>query len=150
MKHKPMTDEQLAALGLMEDGIYDFEVIAAENKVSSKGNDMMEIKLNVFDSEGEPRSKRDWIMPQMAKKFKHFHNACDIMDKYNAGTLEPEDVIGKTGKLMIKTEPYTNKDGLQVMSNKIDDYVKRDNLEAYSKASSKAAGETLEGDDIPF
>lgn len=148
MKHKPMTDEEIAALGLMQDGIYDFEITAAENKVSSKGNDMMEIKLNVFDSDGEPRPKRDWIMPQMAKKFKHFHNACDIMDKYNAGTLEPEDVVGKTGKLMIKTEPYTNKDGLQIMSNKIDDYVKRDNLEVYAKSSTKAAEDL--GDEIPF
>ncbi len=150
MKHTPMSDEEIASLGLMEDGIYDFEVTAAENKVSSKGNDMMEIKLNVFDNEGKARPKRDWIMPQMAKKFKHFHNACGIMDKYEAGTLEPEDVIGKTGKCMIKTEPYTNKDGLEVMSNKIDDYVKRDNLEVYAKASTKSVSEILGEDSIPF
>jgi len=146
MKHEPMSDEELAKSGLMENGVYDFEVISAEEKTSSKGNAMMEIKLNVFEHDGTIRNVRDWIMPQMAKKFKHFHNACGMMDKYEAGNLEANDVIGKTGKCVIKSEPYTNKDGLEVFSNKVDDYVKRDNLEAYNKASSKVELD----DEIPF
>jgi len=146
MKHTPLTDEEIAASGLLAPGIYDFEVASAEDKVSSKGNDMIEVKLNVYEADGTIRPIRDWIMPQMTKKFKHFHNACGMMDKYESGSLEASDVIGKSGKCMIKQEPYTNKDGLEVMSNKIDDYVKRDNLEAYNKASSKVELD----DEIPF
>lgn len=142
MKHTPLSDEEIAKQGLLPDGCYDFEVTAAEEKVSSKGNDMLEIKLNVFDADGTPRPRTDWIMPQMAKKFKHFHNATGMMDKYESGSLLPTDVIGKTGKCMIKSEPYTNKDGLSVMSNKIDDYVKRENLIAGDKAKLD--------DEIPF
>jgi hypothetical protein len=150
MKHTPMSDEELAKQGLLEPGIYDFEVASAEDKVSSKGNDMIELKLNVYDADGSIRPIRDWIMPQMAKKFKHFHNACGMMDKYDSGSLVASDVVGKAGKCMVIQKPYTNKDGLNLVSNGIDDYVKRDNLEVYAKASTKSVADTLEGDDIPF
>lgn len=148
MKHTPMSDEELAKQGLLEPGTYDFEVREAEDKISSKGNDMIEVRLNVYDTDGSIRPIRDWIVPQMAKKFKHFHNACGMMDKYESGTLEASDVIGKAGKCIVLQQPYTNKDGLELMSNKIDDYVKRDNLDVYNKASTKVA-EVLD-DEIPF
>jgi hypothetical protein len=128
MKHTPLSDDEIAKSGLMQAGIYDFEVADAEEKTSAKGNDMLEIKLNVYEHDGSIRPMRDWILPQMAKKFKHFHNATGMMDKYESGNLSPSDVIGKKGKLMIKTEPYINKDGIKVESNKIEDYVKRENM----------------------
>ncbi len=106
---------------------------------------MLEISLNVFDEKGVPRPKKDWILPQMAKKFKHFHDACGLMDKYETGELSPDDVMGKTGQLIIKLEPYTNKDGLEIISAKIDDYVKR--VEKVKSKSKKAAD--LD-DEIPF
>ncbi len=143
MKHTPLSDEDIAKQGLLADGVYDFEITDAKEKISSKGNEMLEIKLNVFEHDGSSRSKMDWIMPQMAKKFKHFHNATGMMAKYESGTLEAIDVIGKKGKCMIKTEPYTNKDGLQIMSNKIDDYVKRENMVGGIPAD-------VDGDSIPF
>jgi hypothetical protein len=148
MKHTPLSDEEIAKDGLLEPGIYDFEVANAEDKVSSKGNDMIEVKLNVFEADGSVRSMRDWIMPQMKKKFKHFHNACGMMDKYESGSLVASDVIGKAGKCMVVLDEYTNKDGLKIPTNKVDDYVKRDNLETYAKASTKAAAAL--DDEIPF
>lgn len=144
MKHTPQTDEQIAASGLLEAGTYDFEVRTAEDKTSSKGNEMIEVKLNVFDTDGSVKQITDWIMPQMAKKFKHFHNATDMMAKYESGSLVADDVIGKTGKCMIKQEPYTNKDGLKVMSNKVDDYVKRENL------GTEPMNKDVAEDSIPF
>ena len=150
MKHTPLTDEEIDQSGLLEAGTYDFEIANAEDKVSSKGNDMIEVNLAVYDADGGVRKIRDWIMPQMAKKFKHFHNACGMMDKYDSGSLVSADVIGKVGKCLIKLDKYTNKDGLEVSTNKIDDYVKRENLEVYNKASTKTTDDTLEGDNIPF
>lgn len=144
MKFEPQTDEQIAASGLLANGIYDFEIPAAEDKVSSNNNEMIEIKLNIYDTDGSIRSIRDWIMPQMVKKFKHFHNACGMMDKYESGTLVAADIIGKTGKCIVKQETYTNKDGLEIMSNKIVDYVKRENLD------TKTGHKDVDSDDIPF
>lgn len=144
MKFDPQTDEQIASSGLLPNGVYDFEIAAAEDKISSKGNEMIEVSLNVYDSDGGIRKIRDWIMPQMAKKFKHFHNATGMMTKYESGSLVASDVIGKTGKCMVKTDSYVNKDGLDMMANKIDDYVKRENLLPGDIPKS------VKDDDIPF
>jgi hypothetical protein len=147
MKHEAKTDEQIATDSLMEAGIYDFEVAGAEEKVSAKGNEMLELKVNVYETDGTIRPMRDWILPQMAKKFKHFHDATDMMDKYKTGSLVAADVIGKTGKCMIVVSTYKNKDGLDITNNKIDDYVKRGSTQTYKEA---ALPKDVADDEIPF
>lgn len=145
---KPLTEEEVLASGLMEEGIYDFEVMVATHKTSGKGNEMYELNLNVFDSTGYPRSVRTWILPAMPKQWKHFHDAVGMLKEYQAGIISAEvapTLVGKTGKLkLVIGAPYTNKDGLETRSNKVDDYIKRD-----GQATSSSTPASLD-DEIPF
>lgn len=147
MKFDPKTEEEVSSFGILE-GIFDFEITTAREYVSDKGNETFELGLTVYDAEGKPLSKKAWVTPAFAKTFKHLHDACGLDDKYKAGTTVADDFIGKTGKVKFIKRKYTNKDGLEVTGDAIDDYVKRDNLAAYTKAATKAA-EALD-DEIPF
>ncbi len=70
-----------------------------------------------------------------------------MVDKYLAGTTIADDFIGKTGKVKFSKRKYINKDGLDVTGDKIEDFVKKDNLATYT-AATKAA-DVLD-DEIPF
>lgn len=140
MKFEVKTDEQIQADALLPDGTYDFEVFSAVEKTSSKGNAMIELSLHVFDEGGTIRPVRDWIMPSFAKKFKHCLSACGLLSLYEKGEVSADDLLGKKGKVKIVRKPYTNKDGLEMLSNAVDDYVRND---------SKVA-DALGDDEIPF
>ncbi len=83
-------------------------------------------------------------MPSFPKKFKHLHDALGLLDLYEKGEVTPEDLEGKSGKLIVKIgEPRTNKDGLEVRYNEVEDYVKR-------PAGSQPMHKDVEEDSIPF
>lgn len=145
MKYQSLTEEEVMSAGLLAEGIYDFEIMSASEAQSNSGNDMFVLKLNVFDSEGKARGMKAWALPQMPKQWKHLHDACGLLDQYKSGETSCDDLTGKTGKLMLKIGKYTNKDGLEIPVNQVDDYVKRDNLESPKKPS-----EVIGDDEIPF
>lgn len=146
MKHQAMTEEEISKSGLMQEGVYDFTIVEANEYVNDKGNEVMKLKLNVFDTDGSARVILDWVTPSYPKKFKHLHDACGLLDLYNARETKPENLIEKSGKLQIGIgDPYTDKNGEERINNTVLDYVKRDNM-----VPTKTAAETLEGDDVPF
>lgn len=127
MKHSALTEEQIAEAGLSPPGIYDFTVTKATEKVSAKGYDMFELQLLVYDHEGKQRSMRDWVLAAFPKKFKHLHDSLGLLDLYAKGETKPEDLEGKSGKLLLKIgEPRQNNQGFDVRYNEVEDYVKRE------------------------
>ncbi len=146
MKFEPKSEEEVQSVGVLE-GVFDFEIVTAREYVSDKGNETFELGLTVYDAEGKPLSKKAWVTPAFAKTFKHLHDACGMVDKYLAGTTIADDFIGKTGKVKFSKRKYINKDGLDVTGDKIEDFVKKDNLATYT-AATKAA-DVLD-DEIPF
>ena len=151
MKHTAMTDEQIAEAGLMPEGVRDFTIASAVEKQSAKGNDMFELQLTVYDDAGNPRPIRDWVMPSFAKKFKHLHDALGILDVYKKGETKPEDLIGKSGKVMLKIgEPRVNRDGFDVRYNEVADYVKREAGAEPAKKEKPKMDKSVEKDEIPF
>src|SRR5260221_264977 len=48
MGYTQKSEETLIKEGLIQDGIYDFEVVETSDKKSSKGNDMYTLKLHIF------------------------------------------------------------------------------------------------------
>lgn len=129
VKFKALTEEEALASGLLQPGIYDFEITAALDEISSSNNEMITLQLNVFDHDGSTRPIRAWLLPQMPKQWKHAHDACGLMEKYQSGESVAADFIGKTGKLQLSIgEPYKDKNGIERTSNKVEDYVKKDNL----------------------
>ncbi len=146
MKHKVYSDEEIAKSGLLEEGVYDFTIIEATETTSKSGNDMFKLKLHVFDTEGVPRIVFDWILPEFAKKYKHIHDACGLMDLYQSGETKGGDLAGKSGKLMLGVgKPYTDQNGIERINNTVVDYVKRENMVPRAKAE-----DPLEGDEVPF
>lgn len=147
MKHQALSEEQIAESSLLDDGVYDFTIVKVTEGKSQSGNDMFTLKLNVFDSAGDPVIIMDWVLGMFPKKFKHLHDALGLLDLYAKGETKPEDLEGKSGKLMLgKGKPYIDKNGFERINNSVLDYVKRDNNESYKAAISPAVID----DEIPF
>jgi hypothetical protein len=102
MRFTPTSDEFISAHALWPQGIYAFEILDAEEKKSfSKGNRMIEVKIELRRHDRSTRVIRDYLLPQRPEKLLHAARACGAEDKYEAGELEPDDFIGKSGKLKL-------------------------------------------------
>lgn len=139
MQFTPKTEEQIAAENTYEPlpaGTYGFEVVTAEDKLSSKGNEMIELDLKVFDNNSDKVAKvRDWLVAAMMFKIKHICDATGLTKQYEAGQLTSDMLVGRSGKVHLVIDTY-EKDGETRRTNKVKDYV----------AGEKFVG----GEDIPF
>jgi hypothetical protein len=119
MQFTPKTEKQLAEESLLPAGVYDFEVLKAEDAVSkSSGKDMIKLSLRIFHGASE-RRVTDYLMESMAFKLRHFCQTCGLMDKYDAGTFSAADCEGRAGKVKLKQEIQ---EGYQP-KNSVADYV---------------------------
>ena len=100
MQFKPKSADDIKREGLIDTGVYDFEVTSAEDRKSKKGNDMIAIRISVY-VDGNARPMRDWLMESMAYKLRHFCEVTGLLAKYEAGTLTAQDCQGMAGKVRI-------------------------------------------------
>lgn len=147
MRFQPKTENEVAAAGLWPKGTYDFEVAEAAEKQSSKGNDMIELVVRLFDAEGKSRKVFDWLVDTEggAYKIRHFAEATGMLEAYERGELRASDMEGKAGSCIViiskdKTGQYPDK-------NAISDYVKPKDGTAASPERFKR--EEMD-DEIPF
>lgn len=124
MRFQPKTENEVAGAGLFPKGTYDFEVAEAADKVSSKGNDMTELVVRVFDKDGKNKKVFDWLVDTEggAYKIRHFAEASGMLAEYEKGELMAEDMIGKTGRCEIIIQK--DKTGAYPDKNAITDYLK--------------------------
>ena len=145
MNFTPKTEKEIEEANLLPPGTYDFEIVDALDKTSKAGNEMIELNLRVFDSEGSSRYVRDWLMESIPAKLRHVAYACGLGDKYEAGSLVAQDFLDRTGqvKLVVKKD----KTGQYSDQNSVRDY-----LIAAGSASPQVKPQVpdLEEDDIPF
>lgn len=87
-------------------GTYDFEVVKAEEKVSSKGNEMIALTLKCFHQD-QSVLVNDWLvsMDSMIPKIFSFCSATGIEAEYHAGELTAELCAGLAGKVKLDIEP---------------------------------------------
>lgn len=142
MKYTAHTDETLNKLNLLTPGIHDFEVIETDDKPSAKGNDMITLKVNVFDEEGTPRIVFDYLGEFMPHKLKHAAEACGLANEYANGGLSHELFLNRTGKCEIATSPAK---GEYLERSIIKDYVKPSDAPSARPVISKDLD-----DEIPF
>ena len=149
MKHKVMTEEEIAEAALLPEGVYDFTIVTAEEATSKAGKDMFKLKLNVFQPDGDARVIFDWVLPDFPKKYKHLHDACGLLDLYQSGETTTDDLVDKSGKLMLGIgKPYTDNSGIERINNSVVDYVKSENMVPNEPRKSPVAA--IEDDEIPF
>jgi len=155
MKFKPVSREELAkkqeeaeSRFLWPAGEYDFEVMNADDAISKKGNEMIVLDVNAYNTDGEFLSIKDYLMEVMEFKLRHAAESMGLLEKYEAGELEALDFQGKTGRLRLKVgkkvEGYKQR-------NEIADYIVplTDEQRAAHGLPKKPLEEEL-NDEIPF
>lgn len=156
MKFTPKSDKELAEERLLPEGEYGFEISGGEDKVSKKGNEMIELTVRVFKPDGNFNLVTDYLMEAILYKVSHAAKACGLEDKYESGDLHGEDFIGKTG--MLKLGIQKDKEGQYPDKNVVKDYiVPKDGEENLPPKGSVASAERMDKakkddleDEIPF
>lgn len=120
----PLNEEQLEIQNLANEGIYNYQVIKAEEKVSHAGNEYISLTLKIWDED-----KNDaMVFTNLAliKLLKHFCDVNHMQDKYNSGEVPASACQGKSGgKVMIGIEgekPNPN-GGMYKAKNIVKDYI---------------------------
>lgn len=140
MRFTPLTDQELNKL--FEPGIYEYEVIKAEEKISKKGNPMLHIVIRVFDTIGRSQLINDYLITGIESarwKIYDFCHSCGLGEIYQAGEISSEMCRGKSGKVKIKIDKDTS--GQYPDKNVVADYI--------TKIDTVDAPKDL-NDDIPF
>lgn len=147
MKFQPKSEEEIKSMGLIDEGTYPFEVLEAKESKSKSGNDMIEMKLKIWDHQGRERICFDYLLEAMAYKLRHFCEAANILDKYEAGQLTALDCVGKQGYLELTIQAGKQKPdgGYYPDKNSVKDYLKEK-----PSAESGAPVDDFEQDSIPF
>lgn len=157
MRFSPKTEQEVAEAGLWPAGEVDFEILEAEDTVSKSGNDMVKLKIKVFNEVGDSRIIFDYLLEAVAYKLRHCAEACDLLANYNEGCLDASDFIGKTGRLKLRITPA--KDGYAAKNDIADYIVPRDQPEHVTPLRSSrtpaaaaiaAKFQATLDDDVPF
>jgi hypothetical protein len=74
---------------------------AEEKRSASKGNIMIELKIEVRRRDGATRIVRDFLLAQTPEKLLHAATVCGVSEKYKAGELVDRDFKGKRGSLKL-------------------------------------------------
>ena len=147
---KPLTQEQLKQGDLIPPGIYDFQVINAEETTSKAGNEMMKLQLTVWDEKGRERTIYDYLLESLEWKVGHFAEATGLFDNYVKGMLPADMCIGKSGQCKVYIQQ--DKTGTYGDKNSIADYIPTS--EAIAAKADKKANNSKSvpdlNDDIPF
>lgn len=147
MNFQPRTAKEIAEQQLLPKGVYDFEILGAEDaktgpKSKVPGVDIIKLKVGVFTNGGNQRFVNDILHPVMEAKLRHFAEVTGLLTKYEAGTLSAADCVGRTGKCKVVIKEQDGYDP----KNEIRDYVK-----PKVKAESPATPQEPDADsDIPF
>jgi hypothetical protein len=146
---RPMTEEEINNFGLIENGIYDFEIISSNRKTSKAGNQMAELCLNVWDKKGKMIKIFDYLifssLPFNIRKIKHFCNSVGLQKEYEKGEI-PEELKGLSGKVEIgikEGEPIPFRNGeYYPKKNIVVDFVQIEKINSIN--------EQIKDDDLPF
>jgi hypothetical protein len=106
MKFKPQTEEEaaLAERRPLPAGIYDAEVLLAEETRSKAGNDMLKIKLAVY----RPNGGQEWVwdyITDTSYRLGQLMTVCGLSDQYQKGEVHPDELEGKSFKVTLKVDP---------------------------------------------
>lgn len=125
---QPLTDEELDAINIVDEGVYNFEVVKSTKKVSKSGNNMAELELRFWDKEGVVKFVYDYLVFSTIalniRKVKHFCDSVGLVEEYKQGNI-PEELTNRSGKLLlgIQEERPNPSGGVYPKKNTVVDYV---------------------------
>lgn len=160
MKFTPKTEAEVSQFQVFPAGIYDFEIVKAEDVVSKAGNEMIKAVLKVYDRDGKYNLVTDYLLSDEAMAFKLCHccAAIGILPKYEAGELVGGDLVSGTGQVKLKIDKGKPKDDgsgdMYQDKNAVTDYVVPDSrTQEQKKQMDKNHGTSIADkldDSIPF
>jgi hypothetical protein len=150
MRFTPKSEAEIAQGDLFPAGVYDFEVNSAEEAVSKAGNDMIKVRLDVFNDDGGKTTVFDYLMEAAAYKLRHMAEVCGLLDDYESGHLDADDLVGKAGRVKIGIQK--DKTGQYADKNNVVDYIVEDKrIASLSTKPMPRRGKAADlDDDIPF
>lgn len=137
----PKTEDQLVEETLWPEGDYPFEVIEANYHESKAGKSSIKLRLRCFNQENQSRLITDYLTAGMEFKLRHFCSTTGIMERYESGTLQPEDCVKCHGVVTLRKE--IDESGQYPPKNVVKDYVKKDEPNSFP-------GDQPFDDEIPF
>lgn len=158
MRFTPKNEDELNPL--IPAGVYDAEVVKAEEKESKKGNPMIAITLRVFMPNGDTVLLNDWLMEAMLEKLLQFCNAAGLRAIYDQGELRDDDCVGKSVRVNVKIKT----DEVHGEQNQVKGYhserppttepsrppVAKKSPEQANRALQEAANVKAGDEDVPF
>jgi hypothetical protein len=150
MRFTPKTDKEIAEMNLWPAGEYPFEITEAENTTSKSGNEMIRLKLRVFNEDGGYKFVDDYLLESIAHKLRHAAEATGNLSNYENGELQDYMLKDKSGVLKLGIEK--DKSGQYPDKNKVVDYVvdKEARSNGVSSAPARQAAPAELDDEIPF
>lgn len=157
MQFKPKTEKEIREAQLWPKGEYDFRVQKAEMAISGErsktpGTKFIKLNVAVYNPDGAYRFVNGILHPAMDAQLRHFCEVGNMIEKYETGTLEPEDCVGVEGRLKLKIK---DAQGDYPAKNEISDFIPA--RKAEQKIEPKGTGTSLkhtnpneEKDDVPF
>jgi hypothetical protein len=122
MRFTPKTEKEIQEEGLLPAGPYSFEIFKAEERQSKAGNDMIYLKVGVFDDDGRIHYVDDYLMESISYKLRHAAEVCGLLDDYEQGQLNAGDFVNKTGQCKVGIEK--DKNNQYPDKNRIVDYLR--------------------------
>ena len=145
MGFEEYTSEELDKNDLLPEGVYDFEIVKAEDRESKSGNEMIALSLRVYGSGGESHFVNDYLVaiPNMKWKMKQIVEATGIEAPISSDKLQ-----GRAGKVSIKITPA----GEFPAKNEVKGYgTQKEKVgQSAEQVNQKATAIIHEDDDIPF
>jgi hypothetical protein len=160
MRFDPLKDDEKVVKKYepLPAGDYDFVILDAAETTSKAGNDMLKVKLDIKDEH-----IYDYLLTtgSTAWKLKAFCRAMNLLDKYQSGSLNAGDLIGRKGRVELGIEDA--KEGYDAR-NRVKKYIphdggphvepamsEEDEAEAVAKVKAVFAEKDGEqADDLPF
>lgn len=133
-------------IGAFQVGNCDFIVKNAIDYTAKSGNKSIKLTIEAADKIGVTKLMDCYLSQNAAFKIKEFCTTTDMIDKFEAGELKPEDCNGKSGECIThieKGKPYKGKDGADCMG--IDKIAIK-----YFVSKQSEPSEDIKEDDIPF
>lgn len=147
MRFEPKTEAEVASGDLWQPGTYDFEISEATEEVSKAGNEMIKLKLLIYNEDGNRRVVFDYLMEKVPYKLRHCAVACGLQNKYESGVLTADDLIGHAGRCKISIRK--DKTGQYPDQNQIADYLVEEPRASQKRQSAPVVAADLD-DEIPF
>jgi len=140
MKVNPRTDKEFQDMKLMEPGEYDFTVSEAVETYSQAGNEMIKLTLKVINNLGKVYTINDFLIDSdtMGFKIRHLWDSAGLLDKYESGEINAQDILNKRGRAKISIQK--DKKGIYSDKNIVSDYI----------VNKEAKSENFLNDDLPF